>query len=246
MSVPFLRVPAHALARDPGVPRFADRRAAGRALAQRLRDLADVPDLLVLGLPRGGVPVAYEIARALHAELDVLVVRKLGVPGQPELAMGAIGPGGVAALNERVIAEAAVAASALQQARASEQHELERRERAYRAGLPPLRLRGRTVIVVDDGLATGATMRAALAVLRGAGPARIVVALPVAPPDAAQMLLLDAPDLVVVAQPRNFDAVGRFYADFGQTDDDEVRGLLARARAGAGASRLGTRRAAHP
>ncbi len=212
--------------------RFADRRDAGRRLAQALREFAGTPDLLVLGLPRGGVPVAFEVARALGAQLDVLVVRKLGVPGQPELAMGAIGAGGVTVLNQDVIAAARVDDAGLQQVRLHEQGELERREQAYRGELPAPSLQGRTVIVVDDGVATGASMRAALGVLRRARPARIVVAIPVAPPDAARALGVAPDDLVTVVQPWNFGAVGRFYEDFGQTSDQEVRELLARARRG--------------
>ncbi len=208
-------------------PRFADRRDAGRALAGALGALAGTPDLLVLGLPRGGVPVAFEVARRLGAELDVLVVRKLGVPQQPELAMGAIGAGGVLELNPEVIVEAQVSQQALDAVVQRERLELQRRERAYRGERPPPRLRGRCVVLVDDGIATGASMRAALDVLRRAQPARIVIAVPVA---AAQALLepgLAKSELVTLARPWNLGGVGRFYEDFGQTSDEEVRELLA-------------------
>ena len=207
--------------------RFADRRDAGRALAGALQALAGTPDLLVLGLPRGGVPVAFEVARKLGAELDVLVVRKLGVPQQPELAMGAIGAGGVLELNPEVIVEAQVSQQALDAVVQRERLELQRRERAYRGERPPPRLRGRCVVLVDDGIATGASMRAALDVLRRAQPARIVIAVPVA---AAQALLepgLAKSELVTLARPWNLGGVGRFYEDFGQTSDEEVRELLA-------------------
>ena len=213
-------------------PRFADRRDAGRALASALGALAGTPDLLVLGLARGGVPVAFEVARRLGAELDVLIVRKLGVPQRPELAMGAIGAGGVLELNPEVIVEAQVSQQALDAVVQRERLELQRRERAYRGERPPPRLRGRCVILVDDGIATGASMRAALDVLRRAQPARIVIAVPVA---AAQALLepgLAQSELVTLARPWNLGGVGRFYEDFGQTSDDEVRDLLAGAACG--------------
>ena len=213
-------------------PRFADRRDAGRALASALGALAGTPDLLVLGLARGGVPVAFEVARRLGAELDVLIVRKLGVPQRPELAMGAIGAGGVLELNAEVIVEAQVSQQALDAVVQRERLELQRRERAYRGERPPPRLRGRCVILVDDGIATGASMRAALDVLRRAQPARIVIAVPVA---AAQALLepgLAQSELVTLARPWNLGGVGRFYEDFGQTSDDEVRDLLAGAACG--------------
>lgn len=228
-------IPGALAAPDADAPptRFADRHDAGRWLARALGSLAGTADLLVLGLPRGGVPVAFEVARALGAELDVLVVRKLGVPEQPELAMGAIGAGGVTELNPEVIAGAGVDPDALRLVREREQRELLRREHAYRGERPQPRLRGRTVIVVDDGIATGASMRAALGVLRSARPARVVVAVPVAPADAAQALGVAPADLVALHQPWNFGAVGRFYHHFGQTEDDEVRSLLTQARAAA-------------
>lgn len=216
--------------REFDATRFADRRAAGRSLALALQDLRAAGDLLVLGLARGGVPVAYEVARALDAELDVMVVRKLGVPRQPELAMGAIGAGGVLELNPQVIVDAGVDQEELQQVVLREREELQRREQAYRGQRPAPRLHGRTVVLVDDGIATGASMRAALAVLRRASPARLLVATPVAPATAAQTLGLPAHDLVALLQPRNFAGVGSFYQDFGQTSDEEVRSLLALSR----------------
>ena len=230
MSTPGFDEPAGPPASFAPDARFADRRSAGRELARALLGLASRPDLLVLGLPRGGVPVAFEVARVLGAELDVLVVRKLGVPRQPEWAMGAIGAGGVIELNPHIIEAAGVEQAALERVLQHERAELQRREAAFRGEREAPRLRGRTVIVVDDGIATGASMRAALAVLRHAGPARVVVATPVAPPEAAQALDLAARDFVALLQPRNFGGVGRFYQDFGQTQDDEVRELLARSR----------------
>ncbi len=217
-------------------PRFADRRDAGRALAGALEALAGTPDLLVLGLARGGVPVAFEVARRLGAELDVLVVRKLGLPQQPELAMGAIGAGGVLELNPELIAQAQVSQDALDAVVRRERLELQRREATYRGDRPPPRLKGRCIVLVDDGIATGASMRAALDLLRRAHPARIVVAAPVA---AAQALLepaLAQSEVVTLARPWNLGGVGRFYEDFGQTGDDEVRRLLERSQ---NASRAG-------
>ncbi len=235
MPSPFPAQPEalRAVRREFDATRFADRRAAGRALALALQDLRTADDLLVLGLARGGVPVAYEVARALGAELDVMVVRKLGVPRQPELAMGAIGAGGVLELNLEVIADAGVGQEQLQQVLLREREELQRREQAYRGHMPPPRLHARTVVLVDDGIATGASMRAALSVLRRAGPARLVVATPVAPDGTAQALGLPPHDLVALLQPRNFAGVGSFYQDFGQTSDEEVRSLLALSRTAA-------------
>lgn len=212
------------------VMRFRDRADAGRALARALARYRGEPDLLVLGLPRGGVPVAAEVARVLGAELDVLVVRKLGVPFQPELAMGAIASGGALARNEDVIRLAGVGAAQFERVRAAEDAELRRREALFRGERPPLRVAGRVVIVVDDGLATGASMRAALVALRGLRPARLVAAVPVASPDAAQRLAGVADEFVCVLAPGSFAAVGQFYEDFGQTTDADVRALLARPR----------------
>ncbi len=246
MSTPGFDEPAAPPARLAPDARFADRRSAGRELGRALLELAAQPDLLVLGLPRGGVPVAFEVARALGAELDVLVVRKLGVPHQPEWAMGAIGAGGVIELNPHVIEAAGVGQAALERVLRHERAELQRREAAFRGEREAPRLRGRTVIVVDDGIATGASMRAALAVLRRAGPARVVVATPVAPPEAALALDLATRDFVALLQPRNFAGVGRFYQDFGQTQDDEVRDLLARSRGAPDAGSAGADRTGNP
>ena len=208
---------------------FRDRTEAGRLLADRLGAYADRPDVLVLALPRGGVPVGYEVARALHAPLDVFLVRKLGAPGHGELAMGAIASGGVRVLNEGVVRGLGVTPEEIDAAAAAEQRELERRERAYRGGRPPLDVRGRTVILVDDGLATGSTMRAAVEALRRLGPARIVVAVPVGAPETCEEFHAEADDVVCARTPDPFYAVGLWYGDFSQTTDEEVRELLERA-----------------
>ncbi|MGE5626095.1 MAG: phosphoribosyltransferase [Bacillota bacterium] len=209
---------------------FPNRRVAGRMLAERLRAYADRSDVLVLGLPRGGVPVAYELAKALNAELDVLIVRKLGMPGHPELAMGAIASGGTQYLNEEVLRYGGVGRHALQAVLEEEQAELVRREKLYRGTRAPLKLAGRTVIVVDDGMATGASMRAAVMALRSGKPSKIVVAVPVAPADAADRLQGAADEFVCVQNPVHFYAVGQFYKDFEQTSDEEVRELLENVR----------------
>ncbi len=206
--------------------RFRDREEAGRHLARRLADLAGRQDLLVLGIPRGGVPVAYEVARALHAPLDVIVVRKLGVPGVEELAMGAIASGGVRVLNERVIGELAVPKQVIDRVAASELEELERRERAFRGGRPPYDPRGRTVVVVDDGLATGSTMRAAVTALSRRGPASIVVGVPVGATSTCRSLAHLVDRLECVIESAAFFAVGEWYDEFSQTTDEEVRQLL--------------------
>jgi predicted phosphoribosyltransferase len=206
---------------------FTDRRDAGRALASRLSDYAGRPDVVVLGLPRGGVPVAREVARALGAPLDVLVVRKIGYPGNPELAIGAIAPGEVTVLSNDLIGELGVPREAVDAAIGREREELARRERAYRPGRPPLALAGKTVLLVDDGLATGATMRAAVAAVRALGPSSVVVAVPVASPQARDETAAAADGCVCVSVPPDFTAVGEWYADFGQTTDEEVRDLLA-------------------
>ncbi len=204
---------------------FADRKEAGRALAAALARLQEL-DPVVLGLPRGGVPVAYEVAQALAAPLDVFVVRKLGVPWQPELAMGAIASGGVVVRNESVLAGMGDADETLERVKARELAELERRESVYRGGRPAVPLVGRTVIVVDDGLATGSSMKAAVKALRRAGVARIVVAVPVGPPDTCRQLEALADDVVCLERPAMFMAVGQWYEDFGQTQDEEVSELL--------------------
>ena len=208
---------------------FTDRRHAGRALAQKLSDYAHRPDVVVLGLPRGGVPVAREVARALDAPLDVFVVRKVGHPGNPELAIGAIASGGVTVLSHDLIGQLGVGRTALDAAIARERQELERRERAYRQGRPPLALGGKTVLLIDDGLATGATMRAAVAAVRKLSPRSIVVAVPVASPQACDDAAAAADGCVCLSTPPDFMAVGEWYADFGQTTDEEVREFLSAA-----------------
>ena len=209
--------------------RFRDRREAGRVLAQELTAYAGRPDVVVLALPRGGVPVAYEVARALGAPLDVFLVRKLGVPGHEELAMGAVATGGVRVLNDQVVRALGIPPDVIDMVAAWEQQELARRERLYRGDRPPPDVKGRTVILVDDGLATGATMRAALAALRQQQPARRVVAVPTAAAQTCDALRTEADDVVCATTPEPFDAVGFWYEDFSQTTDDEVRELLDRA-----------------
>lgn len=209
-------------------PRFSDRTEAGSVLARRLTAYAGRSDAIVLALPRGGVPVAYEVAQALHVELDVLVVRKLGVPHYPELAMGAIASGGALYLDERTIRTAGVTQLEIAAVLSDERRELARREALYRGHRPPLKIEGRTVIVVDDGIATGASMRVAIEALRTGKPARIVVAVPVAPEGTAERLDGLADEFVCTHSAREFGGVGRFYGDFGQTSDAEVRALLAR------------------
>jgi putative phosphoribosyl transferase len=211
--------------------RFRNRREAGRRLAAELSSYANRPDVIVLALPRGGVPVGYEVATALQVPLDVFVVRKLGVPGHEELAMGALASGGVRILDEDLIRAAQVSDADIARVTAAELTELERRERQYRGDRPFPDLTGKTVILVDDGLATGSTMRAAIAALRHEGPSRIVVAVPVAAPQTCDSLR-DVADVVVCAlTPEPFRAVGLWYEDFSQTTDEEVRELLDRARA---------------
>jgi putative phosphoribosyl transferase len=209
--------------------RFRDRFEAGRHLAQALKRYAGNPNLLVLALPRGGVPVGYEVARALHAPLDITLVRKLGVPGHEELAMGAIASGGVRIVSEDVTAMLGIPDRVIATVAAAEEKELERRERLYRDARPSPNVQGRVVILVDDGLATGATMRAAAAALRTQGPEWLVVAVPVAPPETCQALRTVADDVVCALSPEPFVAVGAWYDDFTQISDDEVRALLQRA-----------------
>ena len=210
-----------------------DRGEAGQRLAEQLAAYTGRQDLIVLGLPRGGVPVAYEIAQALHAPLDVCVVRKLGVPGQPELAMGAIALGGVRVLNEEVVASLAIPESLIATVVAKEMQEAERRERLYRSDRPPLDLAGKTVILVDDGVVTGATMRAAIVALRTQKPAKVIVAVGVAPPETCATLAQEADEVVCLLQPEGFWSVGLWFADFAPTSDEEVRILLAHADAAA-------------
>jgi putative phosphoribosyl transferase len=209
--------------------RYRDRRHAGRELASKLLEYADRPDVIVLALPRGGVPVAYEVATALRAPLDVFIVRKLGVPGHEEYAMGAIATGGVRVLDDRVVRTARVTRAELDAVTAAEQRELERRERQYRGDRPPPDVGGRTVILVDDGLATGATMRAAVEALRQEGAARVVVAVPIAPPETCDAFRDIVDDIVCARTPEPFYAVGLWYDDFAQTTDEEVHELLERA-----------------
>lgn len=209
---------------------FRDRVDAGRQLALRLRRYANSPDVLVLALPRGGVPVAYEVAKELQAPLDVFLVRKLGVPGYEELAMGAIASGGVRVINQDVVRYMGIPVEVIDAVAANEQRELERRERAYRDDRPPPDVKGRIVILIDDGLATGSTMRAAAAALRKQGPARIVVAVPVSASETCEEFRSEVDEIVCAVTPEPFRGVGLWYEDFSQTTDDEVRELLERAR----------------
>jgi putative phosphoribosyl transferase len=208
------------------VDQFRDRVDAGRRLAELLTSYRDEPDTIVLGLPRGGVPVAAQIAEALHLPLDVLIVRKLGVPGFSEVAFGAIASGGIEVLNPDVIRSSHIDDAAIDDVRTAQFNELKRREFAYRGERPPLDVTDTAVIVVDDGTATGATMRAAVEALRAAGPRRIVVAIGVSPPDVVERLSQVANEVVAVLTPRNFMAVGAWYDDFAQTTDDEVIAAL--------------------
>lgn len=205
---------------------FRNRREAGRVLGENLRQYADREDVIVLGLPRGGVPVAYEVASVLHAALDVFVVRKLGVPGCEELAMGAIASGGARVINEHVLVHVPNPEEALRETTEVEIRELERREAEYRGLREPLNLMGKVVILVDDGLATGATMRAAAKALRQHKAARRVVAVPVAAPDTFRLLRSEVDEIVCLSTPTDFHAVGQFYEDFSQTTDQEVCELL--------------------
>jgi predicted phosphoribosyltransferase len=205
---------------------FLDRADAGRHLAVALAAYANRGDVVVLGLPRGGVPVAYEVARELAAPLDVFVVRKLGVPGHEELAMGAIAAGGIEILNREVIDQVGVSRDLVDRVAARERNELQRREAAFRGGRGPVDVAGKTVVAVDDGLATGSTMEAAIAALRLLNPSRIVVAVPVGAEDTCKRLRTAADEVVCLVTPRPFQAVGQWYADFSQTSDDDVRALL--------------------
>lgn len=212
--------------------RFTDRIEAGRLLGAALaRDYGGRSDLLVLGLPRGGVPVAYEVARALDAPLDVFIVRKLGMPGHEEYAIGAIASGGVRVVDEQVVRAYDVAASDVERIAAAEARELARRERLYRDDRPPIDAQGHTVVLVDDGLATGWSMRAAVAAVRQARPRTLVVAVPVAARETVDLLREIVDDVVALEMPDPFHAVGLWYRDFEQTSDEEVHDLLERAAA---------------
>jgi predicted phosphoribosyltransferase len=208
--------------------RFRNRTDAGRQLAEKLAAYANQPDVLVLALPRGGVPVGFEVAHALGAPLDVFVVRKLGVPGYEELAMGAVATGGLRVLNDDIVRGLGIREIEIDAVVARELQELARRARLYRGDRPPPDVGGRTVILVDDGLATGATMRAAVQALRQQLPARIVVAVPTASPDTCEALRAEANDVICAMTPEPFIAVGHWYDDFTQTTDDEVHDLLTR------------------
>ncbi len=209
--------------------KFRDRVEAGQSLAEQLTPYADRPDVIVLALPRGGVPVAYEIATRLHVPLDVFLVRKLGTPGQPELAMGAIATGGARVLNADVIRYLDVPPRVIEAVARDEQIELERRERVYRGNRPPPDLHNKIVILVDDGLATGSSMRAAVAAVRTHSPTRIVVAVPLAAPSTCEEFKNEVDEIICLRTPDPFSAVGLWYEDFSQTPDEDVRELLLRA-----------------
>lgn len=210
--------------------RFRNRQDAGRLLSMELAAYADRPDVLVLALPRGGVPVGFEVAEALRVPLDVFIVRKLGVPGQPEYAMGAIATGGVRVLNDSVVRMLDIDSADIEAITLQEQDELARRELLYRDGRPAPEVGNHTLLVVDDGLATGSTMRAAVQALRALRPTRIVVAVPTASAETCEQMRSEADEVVCLQTPEPFRAVGLWYEDFSQTSDDEVRALLARAR----------------
>ena len=216
---------------------FHDRADAGRVLATQLTAYAQHPQVQVLALPRGGVPVAFEVAQALCIPLDVFLVRKLGVPGREELAMGAVATGGVRVLNDEVIRALAIPPEVLETVTAAEQQELARREREYRGERPPLEVRGRILILVDDGLATGATMRAAVAALHQQQPARLIIAVPMAAAETCEALRAEVDEIICAVTPWPFYAVGQGYDDFSQTTDAEVRDLLQRAACARSTSR---------
>jgi putative phosphoribosyl transferase len=217
--------------RGPGTRRFRDRSEAGRILARELADYAGRDDVVVLALPRGGVPVGYELAKELGAPLDAFVVRKVGVPGYEELAMGAVATGGVLVLDDAMVQRLGISPAEVERIVTAERRELERREVAYRKGRDPPDLEGKTVILVDDGLATGASMRAAALAVRRHKPARVVVAVPVAAAETCREFREDVDEVVCALTPAPFYAVGLWYEDFSQTSDEEVRELLARAAA---------------
>jgi putative phosphoribosyl transferase len=205
---------------------LTNRIEAGRLLADALQSYAGGSDVLILALPRGGVPVAFEVARKLNVPLDLMLVRKLGVPGQRELAMGALASGGSKVMNQELVESLRLSEATLQAVINEEEQELERRERAYRGNRPPPDVQDRRVILVDDGLATGATMRVAIAALRQQQPARIIVAIPVAPSSTVEKLRQEADEVFCLATPEPFFAIGRWYVDFSQTSDEEVHDLL--------------------
>jgi len=207
--------------------RFPNRIVAGQQLAARLISYANRSDVLVLGLPRGGVPVAYEVAKVLNAPLDICLVRKLGVPAHKELAMGAIASGGVRVLNYDVVSWLGISGKTIDEVAAREVKELQRRDRVYRGDRPQPEIRDRTVILVDDGIATGATIRAAISVIKSQQPARLIVATPVAPPSTCDELKAEVDEVVCLLTPESFYAIGVWYEDFSQTTDEEVRALLA-------------------
>ena len=206
--------------------RFHDRIDAGRQLAAALTEFEGRPEVLVLGLPRGGIPVAHEVAKQLHVVLDVCLVRKLGVPGHAELAMGAIADGGIEVLSLDLIRDLGIPRPLVEQVAVKERLELERRDRLYRGGRPPARVDGRIVLLVDDGFATGSTMEAAILVLRQQAPARVVAAAPVGPRDTCERLRVIADDVVCLSTPESFEAVGQWYEEFEQTRDEEIMQLL--------------------
>src|SRR5699024_42007 len=208
---------------------FKNRTEAGQLLAEALKAYAGRTDVLTLGLPRGGVPVAFEVAQALKAPLDLMLVRKLGVPGQEELAMGAIATGGIRILNQELVEGLNISDAALEAVVNKEKRELERREHAYRGDRPAPEIRNRCIILIDDGVATGATMRAAVSALRQQQPMQIIIGTPVAPPDAVENHKQEANEVICLATPERFFAIGRWYVSFLQSSDEEVRTLLARA-----------------
>ena len=210
--------------------RFRDRSHAGQLLTERLGGYVNSPDVLVLALPRGGVPVGYEVAKGLNVPLDIVVVRKLGLPGDEELAMGAIASGEVRVLNPDVIQWSQVSNAAIDQVTAREVVELRRRDRIYRGAMPPLEVAGKTVILVDDGIATGCSMRAAVAVMRVRHPMRIVIAVPTAPSSSMKELGREVDDFVALISPVEFVGVGQWYEDFSQVSDEETRELYDRAK----------------
>lgn len=210
-------------------PLFRDRSEAGRALAARVIGSVSDPNPLILALPRGGVPVAFEVARALHAELDIFLVRKLGVPGHEELAIGALASGGIRILNQALIADLHLSQKAIEEVTIREQGELERREALYRAGRPSIPVRDRTIVLIDDGVATGASMKAASKALRAEGPRRLILAVPVAARQTCEEFRGDVDEVICVETPEPFMAVGIWYEDFRQTTDEEVKMLLEKA-----------------